>query len=157
MRLYTGGHLSDEELETYLSDLKNQIRNLRLLIEATEADIAESKERAAFADTTHAWLVELRERIADVDEDTPEAFEARQKIVRLLVSSVTLQKDHKVDPLRVRVTYRFGPPANGVEAGERGEEVVSDEQNSCGNLAANRNPRSEISRHRSTVEPLGVP
>jgi hypothetical protein len=37
-----------------------------------------------------ANVVELRERIAEVEGDAPQAFEARQKIVRLLVSGVTL-------------------------------------------------------------------
>jgi hypothetical protein len=40
VRLYAQGHISEDELETYLADLKNHISNLRLLIEATEADLA---------------------------------------------------------------------------------------------------------------------
>ncbi len=126
VRLYAGGHLSEEELETYLSDLKNQIGNLRLLIDATEADMAHSRERAELADTTLAWLTRLKDRIAEVEEDTPEAFSARQKIVKLLVSGVELEKAHKGDPLRVRVTYRFDPPS---AEGDGEEGFVGDEQN----------------------------
>ncbi len=157
VRLYAGGHLEEEELETYLSDLKNQIGNLRLLIEATEADMAASRERAVLADTTYAWLAELRERIAEVEEDTPEAFSARQKVVRLLVSGVTLEKANKGDPLRVRVTYRFDPPRHAEAEGDGEDTFVGDEQNSCGNLAAKRKPRGATLRHRSTVDFLGVP
>jgi site-specific DNA recombinase len=50
IRLYAQGHLSEAELETYLADLKNQISNLRLLIEATEADLSQKRERAELAD-----------------------------------------------------------------------------------------------------------
>src|SRR5215204_7076626 len=44
IRLYAQGHSSEEELETYLLDLKNQIGNLRLLIESVEADLSASAE-----------------------------------------------------------------------------------------------------------------
>src|ERR671916_504436 len=62
IRLYAQDHISGDELETYLADLKNQIGNLRLLIEATEADLVQRCERAQVADTTVAWLNMLRER-----------------------------------------------------------------------------------------------
>ena len=61
VRLYAQGHISEGELETYLADLKIQISNLRLLIEATEADLAQRCERVQVADTTVAWLNLLRE------------------------------------------------------------------------------------------------
>ena len=121
-----------------MDTLKNQIDNLRLLIESVETDLSESRERTELADTTHAWLVALRERIVEVEGDTPEAFSTRQKVVRLLVAGVTIEKAHRGDPLRVRVTYRFDPPPDEAEAGEggQGDIFAGDVQNPRGNLAA---------------------
>jgi site-specific DNA recombinase len=45
VRLYAQGHISEEELETYLLDLKHQIDNLRLLIESAQADLSRSAEK----------------------------------------------------------------------------------------------------------------
>ena len=109
VRLYAQGHLSESELETYLTDLKNQTDNLRLLIESVEADLSHSRERTELADTTHAWLATLRDRLAEVEEDTPEAFEKRRHLVRLLVQGITLEKD-EAGQTRVHITYRFDPP-----------------------------------------------
>lgn len=50
----------------------NQIGNLRLLIEAAEADLSQCRERAKLADTTVAWLNMLRERAEEIEEDTPD-------------------------------------------------------------------------------------
>ncbi len=109
VKLYAQGHISEEELETYLSDVSNQIANLRLLIEATEADLSERRERVQVVDTTVAWLNLLREHAEEIEEDTPEAFEKRQQIVRLLVEGVTLGRDADGETT-VEVNYRFGPP-----------------------------------------------
>lgn len=55
-----------------MADLKNQIGNLRLLIEATEADPAQGRERVRVPDTTVTWLnLLLRERAEEIEEDTP--------------------------------------------------------------------------------------
>ena len=152
VRLYAQGHLSESELDTYLTDLKNQIDNLRLLIESVEANLSERRERIKFADTTYAWLVVLRERVAEVERDTQEAFEVRQQLVRLLVQGATLEK--REGQIKVRVTYRFDPP----ECRDEEDGVVGDVRNSsCGNLAAKRKPSGVTSRHRSTFEPRGVP
>ena len=64
-----------------VTDLKDQIGDLLLLIEATEADLAQRREHAQVADTTVAWLNLLRERAEEVEEDTPEAFGKRQQLV----------------------------------------------------------------------------
>jgi hypothetical protein len=133
---------------------------LRLLIESVETHLSESRVRTELADTTHARLVALRERIAEVEgDDTPEAFSTRQKVVRLLVAGVTIEKAHRGDALRVCVTYRFDPPPGEAEAGEGGQGNVfaGDVRNPSGNLAAKRKPRGASSRHRSTVVLLGVP
>jgi uncharacterized protein involved in exopolysaccharide biosynthesis len=69
VRLYAQGHISEDELETYLADLKNQIDNLRLLLESVEADLAARHEQAELAASTEAWLMTLRERIHEVEGD----------------------------------------------------------------------------------------
>jgi hypothetical protein len=137
VRLYAQGHISEDELETYLADLKNQVCNLRLLIEAAQADLAQRRERAQVAGTTVAWLNLLRVRAEEIEEDTPEAFIKRQQLVRLLVEGVTLGKGEDGETT-VEVTYRFGPPKSAEPAlpegyGERGqadETFVGVEQNS---------------------------
>ena len=63
MRLYAQEHISEEELETYLLDLKHQIDNLRLLIESAQADLSRSAEKELAAKNTEAWLLTLRDRI----------------------------------------------------------------------------------------------
>ena len=114
IRLYAQGHMSEDELETYLADLKNQIANLRLLIEATEADLSQRHERVQVPDRAVAWLNLLRERAEEIEEDTPEAFVKRQQLVRLLVDQIAL---HRGEDRRttVVITYRFGPPDGRAE------------------------------------------
>ncbi len=53
----------------------------------------------------------LRERIAEVEEDTEEAYRARRHLVKLLVQSITIGKKHEDGGIEVRITYRFGPPS----------------------------------------------
>ena len=117
IRLYAQEHISEEELETYLLDLKHQISNLRLLIESAEADLASIEENALTARTAETWLMTLRERISEVEADTPEAFHKRQQLVRLLVEGVTLNREGR--DTTAMITYRFGPPDEGagVDAG----------------------------------------
>jgi site-specific DNA recombinase len=112
VRLYAQGHISEAELETYVADLKNQTGNLRLLLEAVEGDLAAKREQTQLAASTEAWLVSLQERIAEVEEDSPEAFEKRRELVRLLVERITVDRGEDGQP-RVEITYRFGPPASG--------------------------------------------
>ncbi len=115
IRLYAQDHISEGELETYLASNKNQISNLRLLIEATEADLAQRRERAQVADTTVAWLKVLRERAEEVEENTPQAFIKRQQLVRLLAERITLGRGEDGETA-VEVTYRFGPPKSAQPA-----------------------------------------
>ena len=75
VKLYAHGHISEEELETYLLDLKNRIGDLRLLVEAAEADLSQKQDDALAARNTEAWPLTLRERISEVEEDTDKAFE----------------------------------------------------------------------------------
>ncbi len=113
MRAYAQGHISEDELEVYLADLKNQTDNLRLLLGSVEAEMSEKRERAALADTTEAWLLALRERVEEVEGDTPEAFAARRRLVELLVQSISVDRDED-GRARVSITYRFRP-SSGAE------------------------------------------
>jgi site-specific DNA recombinase len=153
VRLYAQGHIEEGELETYLSDVSNQIANLRLMVEAAAAEASQHRERLQAADTTVAWLNLLRERADEIEEDTPEAFNKRQQIVRLLVEGVTLGRDDDGETT-VEVTYRFGPAD---DTADLQGVFVGDVQNSFGNLAANRNPSGATSRQFCTVERRGVP
>jgi hypothetical protein len=123
VRLYAQGHLDDSELATYLEDLKYQTQNLRLLLESVEAEIAGKKEQQHLAETTGVWLHALRERTAEVEVDTEEAQATRRELVRLLVEAVEVDRTSE-GKTRLRITYRFGPPAspdrqNGGSQGER--------------------------------------
>ena len=71
VKLYAQGHISEEELETYLLDLKNRIGNLRLLVEAAEADLSQKQDDALAARNTEAWPLTPRERISEVDRPLP--------------------------------------------------------------------------------------
>jgi septal ring factor EnvC (AmiA/AmiB activator) len=123
VRLYAQEHISEEELAVYLADLKNQADNIRLLLSSVEAEISQSQEQAALADAAAAWLYALRERLEEVEEDTAEGFEARRRLVNLLVSGITAGRKEDGSP-EIRITYRFGPPDCLPEPGEgdAGEE-----------------------------------
>jgi Asp-tRNA(Asn)/Glu-tRNA(Gln) amidotransferase A subunit family amidase len=121
--LVVAAYRSEAELETYLADLKNQIGNLRLLIEATEADLSQLRDRAELADTAYTWLTMLRERVEEIEEDTPEAFSKRQQLIRLLVDGISVGTGEGGEST-VEVTYRFGPP----------EEVTEGEYAFAGNV-----------------------
>lgn len=122
VRLYAQGHLDDSELSAYLEDLKYQAQNLRLLLDSVEAEVAGKREQQHLAETTGAWLRTLREGIAEVEADTEEAQTTRREFVRLLVEAVEVDRNEG-GRTRVRITYRFGPPAlpelrKGVSQGE---------------------------------------
>ena len=53
----------------------------------------------------------MRERIEEVEEDTPEAFTARQRLVKLLVESISADKRPEDGRTEIQITYRFGPPS----------------------------------------------
>ena len=110
VRLYAQGHISESELETYLADLKNQTDNLRLLIASVETELSQKRKHTELAQTAHAWVTTLRERINEVEEDTQEAFRVRRKLVRLLVVGVTVGEKREDGSTNVRITYRFDPP-----------------------------------------------
>jgi hypothetical protein len=59
VRAYAQGHISEEELDAYLDELKKQIDNLRVLLASVEAELSERQERKSLTDTTQAWLLSL--------------------------------------------------------------------------------------------------
>ena len=141
VRLYAQGHIADAELEVYLTDLKNQTDNLRLLLESVKADLSQKYERKELAETTHTWLVTLRQRLAEIEEDTEEAFHARRQLVRLLVAEIAAGKRTEDGSTEVRITYRFGPPGGeGEDEEEAGKPFVDVLPNSVGYLMANQRP-----------------
>jgi hypothetical protein len=99
----------DEEALDHLLVVKNQVANLRLMLEAARAEQADSAAQRVIADTAKAYLMALRERTDEIEDDTPEAFIKRQQLVRLLVDGIALGKDED-GKTTVEVTYRFGPP-----------------------------------------------
>ena len=109
MRLYTRGLASEEETEVLLADLKNQADNLRLLISATEAELSTVEEDRLVARNTEAWLLTLRKNLAEVEQDTDEAFRKRRELVKLLIEKIGAGRDED-GRLRVDISYRFSPP-----------------------------------------------
>src|SRR5215216_5494018 len=121
VRTYAQGHISEEELADYMTDIKNQIGNLKLLISSVEDDLASLGASRLEAQSAEEWLLALREGVSEVESDTPEAFQKRRELVRLLLDGITIDRDENGDP-RVEITYRFGPPP--------GESFVLSRQNS---------------------------
>ncbi len=107
----------------YLTDLKNQIENLRLLIASVESDLAQKQEHTLAAASTEAWLMALRKNLSDVGRDTEEAFENRRELAKLLVEKIDVSRSED-GSAKVEITYRFGPPA------ESEVNSVSGERNS---------------------------
>jgi site-specific DNA recombinase len=110
VRLYAQEHISEEELETHILDVGNQIENLRLLIGSVEADLSRKRQQSEIAETTHAWLLTLRERLSEVERDTEGALRDRRRLVRLLVAEVVAGEKREDGTSEVRITYRFDPP-----------------------------------------------
>jgi hypothetical protein len=117
VRAYAQGHISEDDLGVYMADLKNQLDNLRLLLDSVEGELSQKREQAETADSTEARLHALQGRVADVEDDTMESFRARHQLVRLLVAEVTLSKKSKNGEAEIRITYRFGPPPTSGSAG----------------------------------------
>ena len=109
LHLYAQGLISEGELELHLADVRTQLDNVKLLLSSVESDLAAKREEVELAESTEAWLLTLRERLSEVEEDTEEAFEKRRQLVKLLVAGITAGKDEDGRP-DVRITYRFGPP-----------------------------------------------
>jgi hypothetical protein len=124
VRAYAQGHISEEELDLYLADLKNQTDNLRLLLGSVDADLTHRREQIELTETTHAWLAALKQRMAEIEEDTEDAFRVRRQLVKLLVAGITARKRHEDGGTEVHITYRFGPPPDGGGLQEEGGSFV---------------------------------
>jgi len=109
LHLYAQGHIPEDELEIHLADLRTQLENLKLLLSSVESDLASRREEARLVRDAEVWLLTLRERVGEVEEDTEDAFEKRRQLVKLLVAGITAGRDEDAK-LDVRITYRFGPP-----------------------------------------------
>jgi len=140
VKLYAQGHLDEEELEVHLAALKNQVENLKLLISSVEADLAQKEEDKLTAQTTEAWLMTLRERVAEVEADTDEAFQKRRELVRLLVDKITTRRAEN-GRVEVQITYRFGPPpeepdSNAYDVSHTKETILTNAGARLGNSQA---------------------
>ena len=87
-----------------------------MLLEDARSELAAREHDRLAARNVRAWLLTLRDRVEEVEEDTPEAYRKRRHLVRLLVSGITAGRDTD-GRLDVRITYRFGPP----EGSDRGD------------------------------------
>ena len=96
-----------------------------------ESDLAAQEEHQMTAGSTKAWLMTLRERVAEVEEDAAEAFEKRRQLAKLLVERIAVGRDED-GAIQVRITYRFGPPHSLNE-----DEFVTGVQNSSRSSALN--------------------
>src|SRR5215207_2858159 len=152
LHLYAQEHISENELETHLADVRTQTENLRQLLQSVEADLAQKHEQAQLAESAEAWLVALKERVSEIEEDTKEAFEKRRQLVKLLVAGITVgKKDGRPD---VRITYRFGPPSDG-DLGEE-DAVVVGIKNSCRLFAVTETgPKLVVPRTRTPISISG--
>jgi hypothetical protein len=109
LHLYAQGHISEGKLELHLADVGTQLDNLKLLLSSVESDLATKHEEVGLAESSEAWLLTLKSRLSEVEEDTEEAFEKRRQLVKLLVAGITAGKNEDGRP-DVQITYRFGPP-----------------------------------------------
>ena len=109
VKLYGQGHIDDEELEVHVSDLRNRVENLKLLIASVESDLATKEENTMVAASTEAWLRTLKKNLADVEQDTEEAWASRRELAKLLVEKIAISRTDE-GRTKVDITYRFGPP-----------------------------------------------
>jgi hypothetical protein len=122
VKLYAQGLLNDDELEVHLSDLKNQVDNLRILISSVEADLTQERESRMVAESTAGWLLTLRKNLSKVERETEEAFEARRELTNLLVERIVIGLDEDGQP-KTEITYRFSP-GNNADGVHYSEEFV---------------------------------
>jgi site-specific DNA recombinase len=109
VNLYATGEIDTAWLTTHVRDREARIENLKLLITSVESDIASRVQDRLAAEQTKTWLRKLADNLAEVEGDTPEAFQKRRELVQLLVEKITADRDED-GRARVNMTYRFGPP-----------------------------------------------
>jgi len=80
-------------LETHLADLRAQLNNLKLLLESVEDELEAQRGHVEIAETAEAWLMTLRERVEEIEEDSPEAYQKRRQLVKFLVERIVAGHD----------------------------------------------------------------
>ena len=154
VKLYAQGHVDEEELEVYMTDLRNQVENLRLLTSSVESDLAQKHENRMVAARTEVWLMSLRKNLDEVEGDTQVAFEARRELAKLLVEKITIGRNEE-GKTKVEVNYRFGPPEvplgeDSLDGVQNSEEFSSVHGRSSGEGLLRGHPK--MSSYEVTVE-----
>lgn len=80
VKLYAQGHMDEEELEVYMTDLRNQVENLKVLLASVETELAAKQENKMVAQSAEVWLMTLRKNLARVEVGTEEAFGTRREL-----------------------------------------------------------------------------
>jgi site-specific DNA recombinase len=106
------GGITEDEFFEYTADLNLQIEHLQLLISSVEGELAAHEGERLAAASTEAWLLALRERLAEIEADTEEARRKRRELARLLVERITVGRTED-GSIQVLITYRFGSPSEG--------------------------------------------
>ena len=109
LHLYAQGHLEEHEFESHLADLRVHLDSLKVPVSSVEEELEAQHEHARVAETAEAWLMSLRERVEEIEDDSLEAYKVRRQLVQLLVERIVVGRDENGDT-SVRITYRFGPP-----------------------------------------------
>ena len=84
---------------------------------------------------SEAWLLTLRERVSEVEGDTPEAYRKRRELVKLLVEQITTSRDED-GRTQIEVRYRFGPPEGPDRSPDHKGQHVCGDKNAWENMAA---------------------
>jgi hypothetical protein len=108
LHLYAQGHLEEHELESHLADLRVHLDSLKVPVSSVEEELEAQHEHARVAETAEAWLMSLRERVEEIEDDSLESYKVRRQLVQLLVERIVVGRDENGDT-SVRITYRFGP------------------------------------------------
>lgn len=130
VRAFAKGHISEDELAVYVTDLKDQVENLKLLIASDESDLAAREQDRLAAESAEAWLMTLGKRVAEVEADTDEARRKRRELARLLVKRIEVGRDEGGNT-QVHITYRFGPPNGEAEADDISDGVTRSVEPGC--------------------------
>jgi hypothetical protein len=101
------------------------------LLASVEADLSQRRERMELTETTRAWLAVLRQRLAEVEEETEEAFRSRRQLVKFLVAGITAGNRREDGSAEIRITYRFEPPGG---ASDESQDLLSGDYSSVGSL-----------------------
>src|SRR3712207_4886586 len=93
IRLCARGSISEPELDSYLAGLGIEAESIQLLLEDARSELAAKEHDRLAAQSAEEWLLALRDRVEEVEEDTPGAYQKRSQLVKLLVSGVMARWD----------------------------------------------------------------